>query len=45
MGEGWGYACADYIDGAFQDYVFVDSYGQTDNIDDESFLIYLDGLQ
>jgi hypothetical protein len=47
MGEGWGYAYVDYIDGAFQEYVFVDLYGrQTDNIDGkESFLIYLDGLQ
>jgi len=46
MGEGWGYAYADYIDGTFQEYVFVDLYGKTDNIDGkESFLIYLDGLQ
>lgn len=46
MGEGWGCAYADYIDGTFQEYVFVDLYGKTDNIDGkESFLIYLDGLQ
>jgi hypothetical protein len=47
MGEDWGYSYVDYIDGAFQEYIFVDLYGRkTDNIEGkEAFLIYLDGLQ